>query len=114
MSADVQMTEASRKGHLPFDLFGDEPARDVITERLYTCPNGFQLGARRGGRAHLAGACPAHPDGDGTWEVFVLVGGVVQGEPAGWVTEEQLAVMVDNLANWHGQRCEANRKELAR
>lgn len=114
MSAGVTMVEARRRGTLPLDFEGKRSARDVITERLYTCPNGFQLGARRGGRAHLAGACPAHPDGDRTWEVFVLVGGTARGNSVGWATEEQLAVMVDRLANWHGQRCEANRAELVR
>lgn len=109
MTAGVTMREQSRKAGLPFDFDGTSKTKDVVTERLYTCPNGWSLGARRGGRTHLAGECPAHPDGEGTWEVFVLdPRGIVSGEPVGWVREDQLPGMVDRLANWGGQRCEAN------
>lgn len=97
----VQMREHQRKGTLPFDPKGDEQARDVITERLYTCPNGLQLAARRGGRAHLA-------DQD-TWEIFVLdawgiAGRTPDGMPdsVGWVDEATLARAVERLSGWGG------------
>lgn len=101
MTAGVVMVEQKRKGLLPFDHFGDLKVGDIITERLYTCPNGLQLGARRGGRLHLAD--------EHTWEAFVLdERGIVVGESVGWVTEAELERLVDALANWWGNRSEAN------
>lgn len=92
MSATT-MLEKTRKGLLPFDFKGDMAPADVITERLYTCPNGWQLGARRGGRLHLADAT--------TWEIFVLNSwGIAVGESVGWVDEPTLERAVERLAAW--------------
>lgn len=79
----------------------DDNVKDHIEERLYTCPNGWSLGARRGGRLHMAGECPAHPDGAGTWEVFTLdPRGVACGGAIGYIGEEQLERLVIRLRDW--------------
>ena len=63
-----------------------------VTQRLYTCPNGLSLGARRGGALHQAD--------EKTWEVFTMADGIVYGAHVGWVTDAQLAVAVERLAAW--------------
>lgn len=89
----VVLTEQTRKSTLPFDPHGTQAARDVITERLYRCANGLQLGARRGGRLHLA-------DGN-TWEIFTLdAKGIAIGQSSGFVSEEVLNRAVRRLASW--------------
>lgn len=64
----------------------------LVTQRLYSCPNGLALGARRGGPLHLADKT--------TWEVFTMSGGIVYGNAAGWVTEDELQRAVARLAAW--------------
>ncbi len=102
----VTALEGHRKGTLPFDFEGRESARDVVTERLYICANGLSLGARRGGRLHLAGACEAHPDGADTWEIFTFdERGVRYGASVGWVDEATLQRAVRRLARWSFPHC---------
>lgn len=89
----VTLLERSGRATLPADPFGGLRARDRVTQRLYRCANGWSLGARRGGRLHLAG--------DDTWEVFVLDPmGVIEGEPKGFVDEATLETAVRRLAGW--------------
>jgi hypothetical protein len=59
----------------------------LITERLYDCGDGWSVAARRGGPLDLAD--------DDSWEVVVLMGAVVYGAAAGFVTEQELAWAVD-------------------
>lgn len=65
-----------------------------VEERLYECPNGLALAARRGGPLHLA---DSH-----TWEVMLLTEfrSTAWPQPEGWVTEDTLSRMVANLAEW--------------
>lgn len=100
----VTALEKRRKGTLPADLKADLAAHDVITERLYICGNGWQLGARRGGRLHLA-------DND-TWEIFVLDARGITNcrddgtpETVGFVDEATLQRAVRRLARWHDRHC---------
>lgn len=88
----VEMIERKR-GAVPLEGLTSETeaaGRDHITERLYRCTNGLQLGARRGGRLHGADAT--------TWEIFVLSSNsVLVGAPVGFVTDEQLEQAVVRL-----------------
>ena len=86
MSADVELLERKRKS---------TRNKHPVVERLYRCPNGLSLGARRGGPLHLAD--------DDTWEIFTFYEGIPYGRSVGWVTDEQLQRAVERLAAWGGE-----------
>ncbi len=66
---------------------------ETHVERLYRCPNGWSLGAVRGGPLVLAG--------QDSWEVFTLDPlGVVCGASVGFVSDETLRLAVERLASW--------------
>lgn len=68
----------------------------TIQQRLYECPNGLALGARRGG--------PLHAADERTWEIFLFDRGVPYGESVGMVDEATLERAVRRLAAWGGAR----------
>jgi hypothetical protein len=66
---------------------------ETHVERLYRCPNGWSLGAVRGGPLVLAS--------QDSWEVFTLDPlGVVCGRSVGFVSDETLRLAVERLASW--------------
>lgn len=66
---------------------------DTLTKRIYQCANGWGLGARRGGRLHVADA--------GSWEVFAVdPSGMPVPPSVGYVSDQALDSAVDRLASW--------------
>jgi hypothetical protein len=66
---------------------------ETHVERLYRCPNGWSVGAVRGGPLVLA----EHD----SWEVFTLDPlGIVCGDSVGFVSDETLRLAVERLASW--------------
>lgn len=65
----------------------------LIVERMYRCPNGWALGARRGGPLHLADAQ--------SWEIFAIRPDGLPIQPStGFVDDAALARRVSELAAW--------------
>lgn len=67
-----------------------------VTQRLYTCANGLQLAALKGGALHMS---------DGTdWEIATMdERGIVIGDSVGFVGDDQLQRLVVLLAGWGEQ-----------
>lgn len=66
----------------------------VLVQRLYQCENGWSLAAKQGGPLDLA-------DGNDSWEVVVLDDrNIVEGQSAGFASDETLATAVARLAAW--------------